>query len=370
MTSRFRIPSAKLLASLALGASITGAQTLSGKVSTLDGAAKPGVTVALKSGDLILATTTTGLDGTWILEPSTSVQRETSTKQVTGNLTLDGSRRLRVGFDGRDLSGRFTGGASMSRRGGASGILARGASESGVGSPDTLVYSMDDRVFLRDTLSTVAVSGIERTFDTTWNAQRVYGYLVDARDQKTYRTITIGDQVWMAQNLAYVRDTSWIQKDSASLGLHYGRLYQWAAAMDTSATFLKDIAEITLPWRGICPEGWHLPSEPEWSTLVNHADSATSGAALKASEFASDTSKALVPTDAWGFRVLPGGQVMYNTYASRNVYYGFPTTAIFWTASEYSTTKSWSRTFTNATNSAVRKLTLKTEGYSVRCLKD
>lgn len=362
--------SMSLFTALLLGAQASSAQTFSGKVVGTDGLAKSGITVSFKSGELVLGSATTGTDGTWSLEPSTSATSRERAVTPGGNLLLDGNRQLRVSFAGRDINGRRSGLATSNLREGMAGMATAGRTARSAAVPDTLVYSLGDRVFLRDTLSTLAASGIERVFDTTWNAAIVYGYLKDSRDSRIYRTVKVGSQVWMAQNLAFKRDTSWILRDSLELGERYGRLYQWASAMDTSAVFLKDVAEIQLPWRGACPQGWHVPSDAEWSILVNQSDSTTSGAKLKALSFAVDTSKAAPQTDAWGFRVLDAGFVSYNQYAYRNVFMGFPGAAVFWTASEYTTLRSWSRSLTDVTNSVVRKSSLKTEGYSVRCIQD
>jgi len=370
MSFRLRTPVARLVANLAVCASVAGAQTLSGRVVALDGAAKPGVTVSLKSGDLVLATATSGPDGAWILDPSTSVVREARSRPVSGRLALDGDRRLHLDFEGRNLSGRRAGVASASLRRGSTGSAARGVSVQGGDVPDTLVYSLGERVFLRDTLSTLAASGIERTFDTTWNAAIVYGYLADARDGHVYRTVQLGTQVWMAQNLDFRRDTSWVVKDSVEIERRFGRLYQWTAAMDASVAFLTDVAAFDLPRRGICPEAWHLPSDAEWSTLVNLVDSARSGTALKALEFEPATGVDSA-TDAWGFRVMPGGQVAkLTTYPYTDVYRAFRTNGLFWTATEPVATKAWSRNFGQNLNNSTRILGLKTDGYSVRCVKD
>ena len=115
-----------------------------------------------------------------------------------------------------------------------------------------------------------------------------YGELVDSRDGQTYKTVTIGTQTWMVQNLNYAYtdvpykrggftsdSTSWCYNDDASNCSKYGRLYTWAAAMDSVGTLSTNgkgcgygtTCSPTYPVRGICPEGWHLPTKAEFETL-------------------------------------------------------------------------------------------------------
>ena len=78
------------------------------------------------------------------------------------------------------------------------------------------------------------------------------GRFTDARDGKIYKTVKIGDQVWMAENLNYdAGEGSWCYKDSLSNCEKYGKLYTWEAA------------------RRSAPKGWHLPSKEEFETLLN-----------------------------------------------------------------------------------------------------
>ena len=103
-----------------------------------------------------------------------------------------------------------------------------------------------------------------------------YGSLVDSRDNQTYKTVQIGDQVWMAQNLNYASEGSACFNDTAAYCELFGRLYYWSSAMDSTGTWsdngkgcgFKKNCTPTYPVRGVCPEGWHLPSAEEFQTLV------------------------------------------------------------------------------------------------------
>ena len=120
----------------------------------------------------------------------------------------------------------------------------------------------------------------------------------DDRDGQTYRTVKIGDQVWMAENLNYVYlqstenldSISFCYNDSAEYCEKYGRLYTWAAAMDSVGVWSTDAKGCgnnpscfpSGTIRGICPEGWHLPSRDEWDTLLTVVgDSSDAGTRLK-----------------------------------------------------------------------------------------
>ena len=101
------------------------------------------------------------------------------------------------------------------------------------------------------------------------------GFMTDSRDGQNYRTIKIGMQTWMAQNLNYESAGSYCYNDSASNCAKYGRLYTWAAAMDSAGTWSSNgkgcgygkTCSPTYPVRGVCPDGWHLPTQMEWNTL-------------------------------------------------------------------------------------------------------
>jgi len=226
--------------------------------------------------------------------------------------------------------------------------------------PDTLVYSFQGREFLRDTVS-VARSGMARVYDTTYNVAIVYGYLNDVRDGKTYRTVKIGPQVWMAQNLSYAASGECYMNANDSC-YKYGRLYKWVEAMGAASTYSDSLLNPTLPRRGVCPEGWHVPSDAEWVRLTDTSlVESSAGSQLKSASVWSPGDGA----DSYGFAMLPAG--VHNFNGSFN--YAGKYTA-FWTATEVSGIYSMYRYFNNGFAGVSRSSDDKYNKYSIRCLQD
>jgi uncharacterized protein (TIGR02145 family) len=140
----------------------------------------------------------------------------------------------------------------------------------------------------------------------------------DARDGKIYKTVTIGEQRWMAENLNYadsinypgMKGRSWCYRFSLDSCAKYGRYYNWAAAMDSAGVFstngLGCGAKVyncspVYPVRGICPEGWHLPGAGEWKTLYSAMGS--SPYAMQAKGFEEWPNA----RDDFGFSAVPAG---------------------------------------------------------------
>lgn len=198
-----------------------------------------------------------------------------------------------------------------------------------------------------------------------------YGELVDERDGQTYKTVKIGDQWWMAENLNFETDNSFCYNDSASYCEKYGRLYTWAAAMDSVGTWSangKDCGnEVecspTYPVRGVCPEGWRLPSEDDWDTLIDVVGGqSVAGAKLKSTSGWNGSGNG---TDAFGLSVLPAGVVSYDgDYGSEGYSAGF------WSSTEYISSLAYCMESSYIIDNGYVNVCNKYLGYSVRCLKD
>lgn len=221
-----------------------------------------------------------------------------------------------------------------------------------------------------------------------------YGSMTDTRDGQTYKTIKIGNQVWMAQNLNYAdsNKTEGLKGNVKCYGDNddrckvAGRLYTWAAAMDSLGLFNaygQGCGNGAWCWpiypvQGVCPDGWHLPSKNEWKTLrtaVSGGDDLYDSLLISLTGWEKNNG-----TDVVGFSALPAG--FYNS--EKKKFDGVGERAHFWSASEYSYDASIARVkpkdnaynmylgSTHMKSSGWASLTdgLKANFYSVRCVED
>jgi len=179
---------------------------------------------------------------------------------------------------------------------------------------------------------------------------------------QTYKTVTIGSQTWMAENLNYAGangTTGVCYGNSTDSCKKYGRLYTWSEVMQGSTSSRTSPSNV----KGICPTGWHVPSDAEWTTLENYVDASgsTEGTKLKSTSGWSDTGNG---TDAYGFRALPGGQVFIGTsdYAG---YLGY-----WWTATENDAANAWRRGMNYTRTTVDRNYQNNAFGHALRCLED
>jgi len=198
------------------------------------------------------------------------------------------------------------------------------------------------------------------------------GSFTDKRDNQSYKWVKIGDQIWMAENLAYL---PYICGPDAQCGIYvydyqgtgsasvnyitYGCLYNWETAIT------------------VCPEGWHLPSDEEWMKLElflgmkiedldktdYRGDAANIGGKLKETGTLHWLSPNDGATNETGFSALPGGG-----YFGR--FLNINESACFWTNSEDIENYAIARAFDYIYKGRVRYRWEKKYGLSIRCIKD
>lgn len=212
----------------------------------------------------------------------------------------------------------------------------------------------------------------------------IYGTLFDDRDGKTYKTVKIGEQWWMAENLNYADSSktaslmgkSWCYNNSVESCNKYGRLYTWAAAIDSVklATGIDNPLDCgfdkncPLPDTvyGICPPGWHLPSKDEWEKLTDAVGGKTSpGTMLKSSNgWNTYNNVSGNGSDSFGFSALPAGARYvdgdYND-DGLNAYFWCSTANDIYNANYMRLSRS---------NGVGLGIISKSDGFSIRCIKD
>jgi uncharacterized protein (TIGR02145 family) len=199
-----------------------------------------------------------------------------------------------------------------------------------------------------------------------WQSGILYGTLTDSRDGQIYRTVRIGSQVWMAQNLNFAGTGSTIGMcygNSTDSCTKYGRMYTWTETMAGATTSSANPSGV----KGTCPTGWHVPSDAEWTTMQTVVDpsNASDGTKLKSvNGWLPYGNKSGGGTDTYGLRVLPAGFV---TDAS----YNLGKNAYLWTATEQDASYAKSRYFYFAFAYVYTADTeLKSDWLSLRCTQD
>ena len=212
-----------------------------------------------------------------------------------------------------------------------------------------------------------------------WDDNAIIGSMTDIRDGRKYKTTTIATQTWMAENLNYDYNKgtakSYCYSNSSANCDEYGRLYQWSAAMDSAAVFSNagkgcgygttcaaaSTSSATLV-RGVCPEGWHLPSNSDWNTLwAAIGGTSTAGTKLRsASGWYSNGNG----TDDYGFSVLPAGLYSNGSFGDAG------NNGNFWSSTEYNSYEAYRKNFSYYYSYVIENENGKFVGYSVRCLKD
>lgn len=175
---------------------------------------------------------------------------------------------------------------------------------------------------------------------------QVTGTFTDSRDGKVYKTVTIGTQTWLAENLAYkVKNGCWAYNDDIANVTTYGYLYNWETAQKA------------------CPKGWRLPTYAEWTTLIDYlGGESVAGDKMKSETGWKDSGNG---TNTSGFSALPGGNRSGDGYFGSVGSFGY-----WWNSSEKSDDlDAWHfYMYYNSKNVSTTRYN-KTRGFSVRCIK-
>jgi uncharacterized protein (TIGR02145 family) len=193
---------------------------------------------------------------------------------------------------------------------------------------------------------------------------REYGRVT--HNMQTYKTVVIGTQTWLAQNLTG-NNSGYCYENSNSNCTTYGALYDWASAMNLSSSCNNSNCSIQSNHQGICPTGWHIPSSDEWNTLVGFVESNSkcsncAGTKLKAKGGWDNNGNG---TDDYGFSALPAGY----RRASDGVYLVKGTSSSWWNADQYSSSADYIRMLSSS-NSTEISSNIKVNGNPVRCIKN
>jgi uncharacterized protein (TIGR02145 family) len=187
---------------------------------------------------------------------------------------------------------------------------------------------------------------------------------------EAFKTMKIGNQIWMAENLNVdhyrngdsileVKDSyqwskltsgAWCYYDNdIANGKVYGKLYNWYSVNDA---------------RGLCPAGWHVPSDVEWTTLENYlGGEEVAGGKMKSKTGWNSPNKGA--SNSSGFTAFPGG-----FRNSSGVYNTNGTNGLWWSSTENFSANAWYRTLHYYYSDVYRNDYNKQDGFSVRCIKD
>jgi uncharacterized protein (TIGR02145 family) len=188
-------------------------------------------------------------------------------------------------------------------------------------------------------------------------------------------SVTICDQTWSLYNLDVttyrngdpipeVSDpTAWANlttgawcyyANNSGNGVVYGKLYNWYAVNDP---------------RGLAPFGWHIPTDAEWDTLITNClggDTSIVGGAIKEAGTVNWAAPNSGATNSTGFTALPAGKRLF----IGTIFTFLTTSTYFWSSTQSSPTNAWSRWVWNTSGAIFRNNWRKTEGLSVRMIKD
>ena len=203
------------------------------------------------------------------------------------------------------------------------------------------------------------------------NPQKTYGTLIDQQNN-VYKTIVIGTQIWMAEDLRttiyrngdlitnVTGNTQWSglstgawcnYNNNIAYECPYGKMYNWYTVSDS---------------RNLCPTGWHVPTDAEWTTLITFlGGTSIAGGKMRSTGTQYWLSPNITANNESGFSGLPGGLRGQNGIFNEGGSRGY-----WWSSSSANASQAWSRSASRSFSDVLTIASLKGNGYAVRCLKD
>lgn len=206
-------------------------------------------------------------------------------------------------------------------------------------------------------------------------------YFIDSRDSTRYAYVQIGNQIWMAEDLKYLPMVHSPDSGSRTKAFYYvydyfgnsvteakaldnykayGVLYNWTAAMDS--TLPSQVGSV----QGVCPDGWHLPSDAEWTELTDFLGGRPlAGGKLKAADTTNWRSPNVNATNESGFTALPAGN-----RTNQGVFEFLGENAIWWSSTSVNSSNAFIRNVFYLYGDVYRIDLDKELGFCVRCVQD
>ena len=184
-------------------------------------------------------------------------------------------------------------------------------------------------------------------------------------DGNSYSSVKIGNQIWISENLKVTHyyngdiipnvtdDTTWVHLSTGAYcdNTVYGKLYNWYAVADS---------------QNLCPSGWHVPADTEWTTLINYLGGEDiAGAELKEAGTNHWKTPNMGATNESGFAALPGGSRLATDLFFHDGHGG-----VWWSTTKYNSDKAWYMSLFYTDYNVRRKFNSLNSGFAVRCVKD
>lgn len=204
----------------------------------------------------------------------------------------------------------------------------------------------EETTFLPSTFNkkaAMSVRCIEGVLEQDFN----YSYITDERDNQVYKTVKIGNQEWMAENLNFALDGTYCYDNDEANCEKYGRLYVWTDAAN------------------LCPEGWHLPTDEEWIELKNYVSN-NGNEKIGTNLRSIDHWKSGPGTDLFGLALVPSGCYL----STKDSFVRLGERAYIWSATEFDSDSVSHWTVTGDMEDLLRVTVYKKQARAVRCIRD